>query len=577
MKKKLLQIALLALGITSLSAQNFSFEDNDFIGALSSDAAKDWTKTGWTNFDPKNTVYPTVNETTTLAAGTGVIEITSNVVLDASKTYLLSGIVAVKSGGSLTIPAGTVIRGVSDITNNNWAMIVIESGGKIFANGTAAKPVVITSNNAVGSRERGDWAGLVLLGKAVTNAGATQTLEGFNKVTNYLKGVGGVFGGTDDADNSGVLNYLRVEFAGLALDLNKEVNGITFGAVGSGTTVDYVQVSFSNDDSFEWFGGTVNCKHLIAFSGTDDDFDTDNGYRGHNQYGIALRDPKYFDGTWELKSGGSTSEGFECDNDANSSSNLPFTAAVFRNYTMVGPISLDSTYGSSKNNTTKNAFRRGARLRRNCKQSIEKTIFMGYRNFLMIDGAKTWANYGVTTTPQAFRSDSAYFRNNVIVSSAAAQQFSSTSDKTYNGLVEVSTSFKADGTTKDTTVNDGKKVLLDSWIKNAALANIINPVAWGRGTLLVDPQNLTNPDFKLVTVTGLKNETVYDASLGVYPNPVSENATLFISENEESYSLMNTQGTLVKTGVDTKINMNGVDKGLYILKVGKKSTKVVVE
>ena len=139
-----------------------------------------------------------------------------------------------------------------------------------MAEGTAVSPIVFTSNESVGNRAEGDWGGLVLLGKGVNNQpGGIANIEGIAPTADTE------FGGSDDNDNSGSLKYVRIEFAGIALQPNKEINGLTFGSVGKQTSVDYIQVSFSGDDSFEWFGGTVDCKHLIAYRGLDDDFDTD--------------------------------------------------------------------------------------------------------------------------------------------------------------------------------------------------------------------------------------------------------------------------------------------------------------
>jgi len=126
------------------------------------------------------------------------------------------------------------------------------------------------------------------------------------------------------------MKYVRIEFAGIAFETDKEINGLTFGGVGSGTTIDYIQVSHSGDDSFEWFGGTVNAKHLIAYKGLDDDFDTDNGYSGNVQFGFILRDPVVAD-----QCSCSDSNGFESDNDATGSEALPKTKAKFANVTMV--------------------------------------------------------------------------------------------------------------------------------------------------------------------------------------------------------------------------------------------------
>ena len=222
-----------------------------------------------------------------------------------------------------------------------------------------------------------------MCGKAVNNQGLDAQLEGFNNVA--VDNTLGKFGGSDDADNSGVVKYVRIEFAGLAFEPNKEVNSLTMGSVGSKTEIEGVQCSFGNDDAFEWFGGTVNCKKLIAYKTTDDDFDTDFGYRGMVQFGIAVKDTAYFDLSWNAPSGSSTSETFESDNDAAGSGKLPLTSAVFSNITCVGPVPLDKTYNDLAS-VQKNAFRRGARIRRNSRLSVVNSVFMGYRNFIMFDG-----------------------------------------------------------------------------------------------------------------------------------------------------------------------------------------------
>ena len=280
------------IGSASFTNSNLAypfFEPVNFVGAF---GTYDWTS-GWANWDPQNTVYPATN--VTVNAG----HITTNTTWTSNNVYLLNGWVYVDAGVTLTIQAGTVIRG--DKTNK--AALIMDRGSKLIAQGTAAQPIVMTSNQAAGSRDRGDWGGLILCGYSTINQpGGTAVIEG---------GVGSIYGGgstPNNADNSGILKYLRVEFAGYPFAPDNEINGITFGGVGNGTTVDYVQVSYSNDDSFEWFGGTVNCKHLIAFRGLDDEFDTDNGFGGKLQFLVALRDPNIADI--------SGSNGFESDNDA---------------------------------------------------------------------------------------------------------------------------------------------------------------------------------------------------------------------------------------------------------------------
>jgi len=452
-------------------------EKVNYVGALSPDASKDWTK-NWTNWDPKNANYGAVSDSTTLNDASGEKAITTTVTLDASKVYLLKSIVVVKSGAKLVVPAGTVIRGRGNTAASpkEYACIVVERGGQIDIQGTASKPVVMTSSKAVGSRDRGDWGGLLLAGKAVNNQGTTTQMEGFNNVSfnNQLA----IYGGSDDADNSGNLAYLRIEFAGFAFEPNKELNALTLCSVGNKTKVDYVQVSFSGDDSYEWFGGTVNAKHLIAYKGTDDDFDTDFGFRGNVQFGIAQKDSLYYDLSWNA-TGGSTSETFESDNDASGSGKLPLTSAVFTNMTCVGPVPLGGSW-ATMGTTSKGAYRRGARIRRNSRLSITNSIFMGYRNFIMFDGDSTLYAAGVKPVVKVSDAND-LIRNNYFCNTSAAAAKGTTN----TGLVEISTGSSVDS--------------LDKWVRSSVNNNMIDKAAFTAGTVLVDPQNKTNPDFRPVS------------------------------------------------------------------------------
>ena len=201
----------------------------------------------------------------------------------AKGTYLLKGWVYVGAGSTLTIEPGTVIKGDKD----TQAALIIEPGGKLIAEGKQDDPIVFTSEMPKGQRKPGDWGGLIICGKAKNNQGVlNQQIEGGPRTKH---------GGDDDSDNSGIIRYVRVEFAGYPFMKDKEINGITFGSVGSGTTIDHLQVSYSNDDSYEWFGGSVNCKYLVAYNGWDDEFDTDNGFSGKVQYGLSIRDPRIAD------------------------------------------------------------------------------------------------------------------------------------------------------------------------------------------------------------------------------------------------------------------------------------------
>ena len=380
MKKIYNLMTALCIGASAF-AQDAFWTPTTYRGAFpvtDNTPATDWTS-GWANFDPETTVYPAT--VTTVSA-----DITSNTTW--SGVVKLMNKVYVKNNATLTIAPGTIIRG-DKLTQGT---LIITRGAKIMADGTAANPIVFTSNEAVGARNEGDWGGLVLLGLAKNNQpGGVANIEGIVPTTDSQ------FGGNFDNDNSGTLRYVRVEFAGIALEPNKEINGITFGSVGSGTIVDYVQVTYSGDDSFEWFGGTVNCKHLIAYRGLDDDFDCDFGFRGKIQFALSIRDKDLYDAPGD-------SNAFECDNDAAGSTATPKTRPIFSNVTLVGP---------KGNGTTAlpagEKFEKAFRLRRNSAVSVLNSLVTGWEKGLSIEGAPVVAN---------LNGDTMVFVNNILTNFA---------------------------------------------------------------------------------------------------------------------------------------------------------------
>ncbi|MCI0451302.1 MAG: T9SS C-terminal target domain-containing protein, partial [Candidatus Latescibacteria bacterium] len=250
--------------------------------------------------------------------------------LDADTIYVLTGLYYVEPGVTLTIEPGTIIKG-HDATGGT---LIITRGGQIFAQGTQQKPIVFTSEYAPGLRASGDWGGIIILGDAPTNK-VDPLIEG-GLIPGTCSGGGGTYGGADPSDDSGVMSYVRIEFPGFRFATNNEVNGLTMGGVGGQTQIDHIQVSYSDDDSYEWFGGTVDCSYLVAFGGTDDEFDADFGYRGDVQFGFGLRDPDQSDPTGE-------SNGFETDNDGSATSTAtPYTKPTFSNITLVGPERTDA-------------------------------------------------------------------------------------------------------------------------------------------------------------------------------------------------------------------------------------------
>lgn len=360
--KRFYKTALLALIGNMAMAQSF-FVPTTYRGAFEPAPTPMWTD-NWTNWDPQNTAYPTPDVIVTTS-------ITTNTTWTNTHTYLLQGQIYVKNGATLTIEPGTIIEGDKASTG---AGLFICQGSQLIAQGTVMAPIIFTSNQAPGARSIGDWGGVILMGKASNNnPGGIANIEGIAPTADTQYG-----GGTspDDDDNSGILQYVRIEFPGYVYAPNKEINGLTFGAVGRGTTIDHIQISFSNDDSYEWFGGTVNCRYLVAYRGLDDDFDTDNGFSGHVQFGLAVRDPNIADNPSV-----STSEGFESDNDAAGDTFTPQTSAIFSNMTLIGP------YRGNTASTIASGYRRGARLRRNTALKIYNTIFMDHVYGIHIDGA----------------------------------------------------------------------------------------------------------------------------------------------------------------------------------------------
>ncbi|WP_299004516.1 hypothetical protein [uncultured Tenacibaculum sp.] len=240
-------------------------------------------------------------------------EVTTEVTLDASVTYKLTGSYIVKEGGILRIPAGTRI----EATGGTSAYIAVAQGGKIFVDGSKENPVVMTSGAATPAAK--DWGGLVVCGQAPTNVGDTATSE-----------VAGLtYGGNVANDNSGSIRYLRIEYTGATFNSSKEFNGLSLFGVGSGTTVEYVQSYEGGDDGIEFFGGTVNGKYLVSTNSGDDSIDFADGWAGTGEY-------------WYIS--GSAKAGIEGSNNGNDGDAAPVTNATLRNISIVGPVTEGALY-----------------------------------------------------------------------------------------------------------------------------------------------------------------------------------------------------------------------------------------
>ncbi len=362
MRKIFTLFALLVFAIAN--AQTPFITPVTYRGAFAPSPTAMWT-TGWTNWDPQNAPY---------SAGIDSVintPITTNYTLSGTKKYLLQGLVYVTNNATLTINAGCLIKGDFNVANSS---LVITRGAKLNAKGLSTKPIIFTSAKPAGSRGKGDWGGVILLGKAHYNgAGGQNFIEGIAQSPNTQYGGGA---NPDDNDNSGVMQYVRIEFGGYIFAQNQEINGLTLGAVGRGTTISHIQVSYANDDAFEWFGGSVNCKYLVSYRNLDDNWDTDNGYNGSVQFCLGLRDPQISDNPAV-----STSEGYESDNDASGTNAKPFTSALFCNITDIGPYRGDPTA------VVASGFRRSVRIRRNSHLRIMNSIMMDFPTGILVDGA----------------------------------------------------------------------------------------------------------------------------------------------------------------------------------------------
>lgn len=277
-------------------------------------------------------------------------EYTSDLVLEANQSYTLSGGVHIKSGARLVIPEGVTITAVDDDTPD---YILIEQGARIEANGTATNPIVMTSQ----LKEAGAWGGIHICGRAHTNA---EGGIGRSEIGNAT------YGGNDDNDNSGTLRYVRLEYTGFALDEEHEANGISFYGVGNGTTVEYCQAYKGSDDGFEFFGGSVNVRNMVATSCSDDSFDWTEGWNGKAQFLVAYQEN-------ESTLGYDCDCLMECDNNGDNNQATPVAHPVIANVTLIG----------------NDGDAQGVRLREGTEVELYNTIITGKALPLTVESAGT--------------------------------------------------------------------------------------------------------------------------------------------------------------------------------------------
>ncbi len=500
MKKLLLTllVTLVALwGIKAQSIDNTFFEKVSYAGAF--DGSNDWTA-GWTEFNPVDATYPTTFDAT---KGNGQFSMSTGLHISADETWSgvikLDGWVYVDAGAMLTIEAGTVVRATAK------SGLFIQRGGKIMAVGKMDEPIVFTSNQAAGLRANSDWAGIVLCGNAPNNLpGGEGIAEG---------GIESVYGGSDAADNSGTMKYVRIEFPGFEIATGSEVNGLTFCSVGNGTTIDFVQVSYSGDDGYEWFGGTVNAKHLISYKTEDDDFDTDNGYSGLVQFGLISRDPDIVDTD--------TANAFESDNDAAGSTNEPYTHAVFSNISAFGPF-------ASKGLELPQNHEDGAamRLRRSTRLQIYNALFAGWGRGVRMesDNSMNAAKDGMLNV------------NNTIITGIENDQYK------VDGTV-----FDAAGLEAWFLTADKRNKMLDT----QADAKITDPFNYGAFNFQpMEGSPIFNASYWAVTPVVDYREMENSTVVRNYPNPFSGSTNIELQLNKSAFvkiAVVNVSGAVVST------------------------------
>ncbi len=319
-----------------------------------------------------------------------------NRTLSKDTIYLLRGFVYVAANYTMTIQAGTVIKGAGadlDPTGqSNAGTLVVERVGKLIANGTASEPIVFTSNKAAGQRFPGDWGGIVLIGKSPTNRPGSTT---------YFGGVrGNAETYNEPEDNSGSLQYVRIEYAGTGQrgTPNGKLGGLTLIGVGNGTVINHVQVTQSSGDAYAWFGGTAQAKYLVANRATDDDWSTDWGYTGQVQFGVALRDAAVADPSG---SNGFESQNYDPGENADGTpltrqNGLPQTAPVFANMSNFGtsttPVAITAA------SAILGYYQSGIYLRRNTGISIYNSLIYGYPEGVRFEGSVTGIGASLTST-----------------------------------------------------------------------------------------------------------------------------------------------------------------------------------
>lgn len=308
----------------------------------------------WADFKPASTEY---NTATQILSGT----IDKDMTLSNKNTYLLMGVVYIKNA-SLTIEPGTVIRG----DEKTCGTLVITRGAKILAEGLETNPIIFTSNKDGYGRKPGNWGGIILLGNAPVNTISGMSFLDFNLDASMCQ-----YGGLNSEDSSGILKYVRIEYSGRKLNELKELNGLSMAGIGNKTILSHIQISYSNDDSFECYGGDVNMDNLISYRCTDDDFDFTQGVQCNISNSMAIRYPYSSD-----FSGSRCFEIDSYDKAENTDFNKKMTHITAANLTLV-----------NMENNEQGLVRESIFVKKDSHLSLTNSVISGFAPFILIDKA----------------------------------------------------------------------------------------------------------------------------------------------------------------------------------------------
>jgi hypothetical protein len=512
--------------------------------------------------------------------------ITTNTTWSPDTIYVLSQRVYVDPGATLTILPGTIIKGdtskpdpANPATELRAGTLVITRGAKLVAEGTPTKPIVFTSIKAPGLRKQGDWAGVAIAGNAKLNtATGTAPFEG-GFLASSAGNSDGEYGGLNDVDNSGILKYVRIEYAGYIFNPNNELNSLTCGGVGSGTQLDFIQTSFGQDDGFEFFGGTVNAKHLISFSNQDDDYDTDFGFSGMMQYLLAIRNPNMSDV--------SQSNAIESDNDNPSggqgSYNNPRTFPKISNMTIIGP---QTTTGA----TVDPNFKRAIHIRRNSRFLLANSFFAGYPTGIKIDGNFTqnqvdsgitkvinnvFAGYttlGDSTSTTTSWGITSYLTNTANTNSFLANTGDAMLTSPFYSTTPSAIPFV--GSPLLTGANFTDAILTNSFYNKVNFKGAFGSDNWSTGWANFNPQNEAYEYGYGVVPAGINGVAQLNWNINVYPVPATSVISInFATEQsaEVDIQLLNTTGQVLRT-IKSKgtqhnhqINIANLADGIYFI------------